>query len=145
MHKRKHFEVLAKIRTGNWWFYILLGFSEAMGIDLEQQLGQAFLLFPRNVKTFFENSSLTREKEEAALPASLDFVCSIPTHRHTANLGLAASPWLGLCTHTDSSCLSSLCHAPARAMSCRLPQGASLDFCLGPDVLAGTGPWFQAR
>lgn len=37
----------------------------------EQQLGQAFLLFPRNVKIFFENSSLPREKKEAAPPAPL--------------------------------------------------------------------------
>lgn len=91
-----------KFRTGNWWFYILLGFSEAMGIDLEQQLGQAFLLFPRNVKTFFENSSLTREKEEAALPASLLTLCAPFLHTGTLQTwDLQRAPgWV--CAHTQT-------------------------------------------
>lgn len=84
-----------------------------MGIHLEQQLRQAFLLFPRNVKTFFENSCLTREKKEAALPAllltcrgwlymmlhkctrSLCALGSTPTHRHTTNPGTCSKPLTG--------------------------------------------------
>lgn len=125
LHKRKHFEVLAKIRTGNWWFYTLLGLSEAMSIYLEQQLGQAFLLFPRNVKTFFENSFLTREKKEAALPASLLTLCApgpTPTHRHTTKLG-TGSELLAGSVHTQTPPASpSPCHAPAMA---RCPAGSS--------------------
>lgn len=126
-----------------------------MGIQKEQQLGQAFLLFPRKVKTFFENSSLRREKKEAALPASLlpcrgwlyTMLCKCtrsscapgltPTQAHNKPGDLQrAPPWL--CAHTQTLPASpSLCHAPATGnVSCRLLQGASLKLCLGPYVLA---------
>lgn len=61
------------------------------------------------------------------------------THRHTTNLGTCREPLTGLCTHTDFSCFSSLCHAPAMGnVSCRILQAASLNLCLGPYALAGT-------
>lgn len=112
LYKRKHFEVQAKIRTGNWWFYILLCLSEAMGIHLEQQLGQAFLLFPKNVKTVFEEFSLTKREKGGSSPCISADLQRVALHNASAQgptvhtgtqqtWAPAESPSLG-CAHTQT-------------------------------------------
>lgn len=116
------------------------------GHTFRTSLGEAFLLFPRHVKTFFENSSLTREKREAALLTCRGWLYTM-LHKctrahsctHTTNLGACSEPLTGS-VHTQTFPPSpSHCCAPAMGtVSLRLLQGASLSLCLGPYALAGT-------
>lgn len=156
-----------KNENWNWWLYILLGLSGAIGIYLEQQLGQAFLLFSRNTETFLENSSLTRAKEAA--PPVLLLTCKgwlftvlyrctrmgsrstnsagpSPTKKHMATNTVSSADlkWAhccGQCTCRDILLPSPpRRHIPAqgRRPAHLILQWVSVNLCLGPYVLAGT-------
>lgn len=140
-----------------------MGLSEAMGITFRTAIRSSFSVVPKTCKIFWD-SSLTREEKEAAFPAWL-LTCRQwlytmlrkctrslwapgPTPAHTQQTwGLAASSPLGLCTHTDSSCLSitlpcsshgkCVLQAPPGSFSEPLP--GALCSC------RNTGPRFQAR
>lgn len=106
----------------------------------------SFSVVPKKCKNIFWEFFLNKRERGGSSPCiTLGFVCSGShsyTQAHSKPGDWQRAPrWV--CAHTHRLLLPLLtlpCSSHGN-VSCRLPQGASLDFCLGLMFL----PWFQAR